>query len=113
MSANPLVTSAKLKLELETQAKSKSGLGTAGKDDDELMDTKKWISKLKKISKKSTIVESATSQQVSRKDVGSTELPDITVGHDLSSFVEGEERVLVLQDAPVLGGDPGITCFCC
>ncbi|KAF9349076.1 hypothetical protein BGX34_002063, partial [Mortierella sp. NVP85] len=101
------IAKAKNRRELNKAVTGK-GLGEAS-DDDEAGDVYKWTMKSRKKEKERQAAEAARRErelqerdEAYQQEYDEDQLAGLRVGHDLSDFQEGEERILTLKDSTIL-----------
>lgn len=83
------------------------GKGLAELDEAQDLDAKSWLKNQKKRQKEIAKArkleeEQAAAEAAAAKEYSSKDLTGIKVGHDMSSFLEGDEQVLTLKDTNLL-----------
>lgn len=101
------IAKSKNKLELN-KIMSGKGLGEASDDDDD-GDLYKWTMKSRKKEKERQAAAAAKREkelqeldEVYQGEYDEDQLAGLRVGHDMSDFAEGEERILTLKDSTIL-----------
>ncbi|OCK75483.1 DNA binding protein SART-1 [Lepidopterella palustris CBS 459.81] len=86
------------------------GLADEGED----VDTKTWLLQSKKRQKKIEKARKLEEEMAEREREAqaavaytAADLKGVKVGHELDEFVDGEEQILVLKDADIIGNDDG------
>ncbi|KAF9428406.1 hypothetical protein BGZ94_002506 [Podila epigama] len=102
------IAKAKNKREL-VKSLSGKGLGEVDEDEDDITDVYKWTLRNKNKEKERQAAEAARRERELRErdeeyqaEYGEDQLTGLRVGHDMSDFGEGEERILTLKDSTIL-----------